>query len=863
MHGLRHDVGDEAEVGLTVKMSSKMRFRGINGRLYFSFQVEIYIILRLMGCLQTIVGQPSEPLTMPSVVLKEAYHEVLSNKPALKEKPIDNKNPYQDRTPEVGGLTYPVIFEPVQNVEFSRSVYKITSIVDFSSYGEYFKKYEQYITKLYRDLRKEEKVKLITNPFKLLRERNYTTYLPMQLENVDCDKPEVCETNPHKDCYHWYVSICMSQKHYKHLLKETRHVKEVFDTLKGSFYEAINHQEENLEKDFEDRRMTRSLVRYEGMNREEASYLDETLTVLEMFRENETQGNQKRKKRFFAELGTFLAGVGTYVNYRNIQTIKENIEILHEENKRQDRAIGMLSRFLKIVDTRVRIHTKMLNSLNVALTQLQYKLMGTIYLSQYKSFTTYVLRDAGYAMTRLLSGLTATTQNIESIYAYLKIMNSHCLDPTVMPVSQLRELLKYVQQEIEGSPRLELPLELNSHDIQGDYNVIGVTALLTDDVLFIVMTIPLKDTSLQMNVYKVHNLPLIHPKLNISVTYELEGKYLAIGHEGHYVSLPEEGELTMCLLTQGGLCKMNQAMYPSDKVDWCIWALFIKDERMVKRVCTYNIQKRNGNLAQSLGGYLWAISSIAAEQIQVRCLKETYIVEIKAVLQIIFIGDGCEGYSPCLAIAAKTEITSSFNIDSRVRFFISFNTEYQDNELIGLWVEIPIGYLTKEELNDVVEQLPEREPLDFDDINSTILQLKEYPYEIKQWMILTALGVMAIVFIVTVVIIIWKVYHMTGALGQMGELFAIVKDKPNLSGLIEAGRTAQVKLQNPAPAASSNKETPIETPVKPEVAIPLYQAIGEEFTSEKQIKKYLSKMKKMKGERKSIEDSEGVTTDTT
>ena len=120
----------------------------------------------------------------------------------------------------MGGLTYPVIFEPVQNVEFSRSVYKITSIVDFSPNVEYFKKYEQYITKLYRDLRKEEKVKLITNPFKLLRERNYTTYLPMQLENVDCDKLEVCEANPHKDCYHWYVSICMSQKHYKQLPKK-------------------------------------------------------------------------------------------------------------------------------------------------------------------------------------------------------------------------------------------------------------------------------------------------------------------------------------------------------------------------------------------------------------------------------------------------------------------------------------------------------------------------------------------------------------------------------------------------------------------------------------------------------------------
>ena len=162
-----------------------------------------------------------------------------------------------------------------------------------------------------------------------------------------------------------------------------------------------------------------------------------------------------------------------------------------------------------------------------------------------------------------------------------------------------------------------------------------------------------------------------------------------------------------------------------------------------------------------------------------------------------------------------------------------------------------------------MEQLPEREPLNFDYINSTILQLKEYPYEIKQLMILTALGIMAITLIVTVVIIIWKVYHMRGALGQMREFFAIIKDKPNLSGLLEAGKATQVRLQNPASAGSSGRKTLVETPIKPEVAIPLYQAIGEEFTSEKQMKKYLSKMKKIKGERKFTEDSEGVTSDTT
>ena len=73
--------------------------------------------------------------------------------------------------------------------------------------------------------------------------------------------------------------------------------------------------------------MTRSLIEYEGMNLEEFKYLDEALTVLEMFRDDEIADNKTRQRRFVAELGTFLTGVGAYANYKNIQKIKENIQV--------------------------------------------------------------------------------------------------------------------------------------------------------------------------------------------------------------------------------------------------------------------------------------------------------------------------------------------------------------------------------------------------------------------------------------------------------------------------------------------------------------------------------------------------------
>ena len=49
-----------------------------------------------------------------------------------------------------------------------------------------------------------------------------------------------------------------------------------------------------------------------------------------------------------------------------------------------------------------------------------------------------------------------------------------------------------------------------------------------DDFLLIILTIPLTDQSLEMNLYRVYNLPALHPELKVEFTYEIEGEYLAI-----------------------------------------------------------------------------------------------------------------------------------------------------------------------------------------------------------------------------------------------------------------------------------------------------------------------------------------------
>ena len=123
---------------------------------------------------------------------------------------------------------------------------------------------------------------------------------------------------------------------------------------------------------------------------------------------------------------------------------------------------------------------------------------------------------------------------------------------------------------------------------------------------------------------------------------------------------------------------MNQALYPVDKIEWCVYALYKQDTERIGTYCTIITTFRHANMAQSLDGYLWAVSSLKEEKMRIRCLEDSHLEDIKPPLTIVHIGNGCEGYSSNLFIPAKSELTSEDETLTRHVFFLEFNDEYQD-----------------------------------------------------------------------------------------------------------------------------------------------------------------------------------------
>ena len=71
---------------------------------------------------------------------------------------------------------------------------------------------------------------------------------------------------------------------------------------------------------------------------------------------------------------------------------------------------------------------------------------------------------------------------------------------------------------------------------------------------------------------------------------------------------------------------------------------------------------------------------------------------------IVYIGNGCKGYSSNFFIPAKSGLTSEDEILTRHVFFLDFNNEYQDLTKYSLIQQLNLPQLTANEL----EELPNR-----------------------------------------------------------------------------------------------------------------------------------------------------------
>ena len=171
----------------------------------------------------------------------------------------------------------------------------------------------------------------------------------------------------------------------------------------------------------------------------------------------------------------------------------------------------------------------------------------------------------------------------------------------------------------------------------------------------------------------------------------------------------------------------------------CLCLVHQLSELYKEKLCLKTINQTT-NLAYSLDGYLWAISALATEKLQIRCIMETHIVTIKPPLQIVNIGNGCEAYSASIYIPAKSELTTTIQSMAQLQFFLDYNFNYTNVSKFLIWHKTNFATLTPNEVKSLKAKMLKLPTMPMDIFKKTLENIDEkYPFSLPPKLILALL----------------------------------------------------------------------------------------------------------------------------
>ena len=415
---------------------------------------------------------------------------------------------------EVGNRIEPVIFEPQRKIKLSRSTYKVTSYVDFKPYKQAFKQFGQYMGRFLVDLRDPHYISILYNAGR--HEGDPLIRRGARAKTVFTET--TCRESTYK---------CRVQNQFIQLKKEAIKINQIYLETYKKFLRAINHMEFHptlgrtktestirLKRQPHDHNRIEETSQYadqmEGLTKEDKLMLKQADKLIETKFLNKTI-KRGRNKRFGLAGWIMGWGLGYFSSFR---TIKDNIRTLQAQNKLQQDQILELSHYLSITYAHVSTNRYAINNLQVQLAQLNKTLMAAMQDVKFIRYMVAIITDIRIILAKLTLGVRGLQQNVEAIYEYLRVLASKQVNLLLIPPDTLRGVLAHIKDDMKRNPRLQLPENPNVN-IWNYYPIIKIIPIVMDDCLLIILTIPLTDQSLEMNLYKVYNLPALHPELKV------------------------------------------------------------------------------------------------------------------------------------------------------------------------------------------------------------------------------------------------------------------------------------------------------------------------------------------------------------
>ena len=147
----------------------------------------------------------------------------------------------------------------------------------------------------------------------------------------------------------------------------------------------------------------------------------------------------------------------------------------------QQKQIKEIFKLTNVIRIEVSQNRKVLRLLDLKLIQLSHSLHTLEFhisrLQVYRTFIMSILQICSH-LSILLVGIIQLNRDLDAVYEYMTTLSSNTLSPMIISPSDLRKLLKEVETDLTGHPKLRPPTSYDGKNIWTYYKLLRIMSMV-------------------------------------------------------------------------------------------------------------------------------------------------------------------------------------------------------------------------------------------------------------------------------------------------------------------------------------------------------------------------------------------------
>ena len=159
---------------------------------------------------------------------------------------------------------------------------------------------------------------------------------------------------------------------------------------------------------------------------------------------------------------------------------------------------------------------------------------------------------------------------------YVDASTTDVLSPDILPVADLRNILKHIESELPSTVHLPISSDNTLHF----YWYLSTHVLIADGQFLLISDVPIQNRAQQLQIYETFSLPVPHSYL--SAEYKVNYKYIGVMYDETKAVAISDLQCRACQHANRHFWKINPPFQPLVNLSSCVTAIYAKNDQEVK-----------------------------------------------------------------------------------------------------------------------------------------------------------------------------------------------------------------------------------------------------------------------------------------